>query len=387
MEIDLEHLISDIVILSNHLHRNQTPNNIKRNLNNLVSYAGMLENLSGYTVDLEQIFFDGRGAADLYNKFLSRKYDEFYKYINDNLSVICKMFYNYDNMMGSIPFQDYYVLRNFRKFTEKDFKDIILSYYASCSEDSYKKVKEFFEENRVLLVNNRNLSYSQYVSSPALESGYAICNYDICDTQSMTTLVHELGHMLDYKNLYVTQGKTYSVADDALLEVASVGREYDFLNYLIKNKIDPISARILINNLVIETFDGYEYSSLLDGYGNVIFMDEFDFNNKLSEDDGVSDEEYDEENYTYYINKEQFRLRLLYALGNYFAFHLYEIKKQNPKEYEKIFHNLISTRKECKSILESIDKLNIPLDDFLSSKMIEESIRSNSMELKKKFKY
>lgn len=387
MEIDLNHLISDVVTLSNHLHRNQTPNNVKRNLNNLVSYVEMLENLSGYTVDLNQIFFDGKSAVNLYNKFIDKKYDEFYKYINDNLSVILEMFYNYDNMMTNIPLQDYYAVRKFRKFNEKDFKDIILSYYSSCNEDSYKKVKKFFDENRILFVNDKNMSYSQYVSSSTLESGYALCNFDVYDTQSMATLVHELAHMLDYKNLYVTQGKTYSVADDALLEVASIGREYDFLNYLIQNKIDPISARILINNLVIETFDGYEYSSLLDGDGNVVFMDSSDFNDKVKNDDEQENEKYDEESYTYYINKEQFRLRLLYALGNYFAFHLYEIKKQNPKEYEKIFHNLISTRKECKSILESVDKLNIPLDEFLSSKMIEESIRNNSMELKKKFKY
>lgn len=389
MEIDLERLISDVVTLSNHVHMNQTPSGVKRNLTNLVSYVSMLENLSGYSIDLDRIFFDGEGAARTYNKFRDRKYDDFYKYVKDNLPFILDMFYNYDRMMNDIPFEDYYSVRNFRRFSEKDFKDIVLSYYASCSESTYKKVKQLFDEKRVLVATNSAYNFSQYISSPTLESGYILCNYDELDTQSMTALVHELGHMLDYMNLYVTQGKTYSVADDALLEVASVGREYDFLNYLIQHKIDPISARILINNLVIETFDGYEYSSLLDGSGNVVLMEKSDFAKKTSEEDNEpdSEEEYDEESYTYFIDKEQFRLRILYALGNYFAFHLYEIKKQNPKEYEKIFHNLISTRKECKSILESIDKLGISSELFLSSRMIDEPIRTNSMELRKKFKY
>lgn len=388
MQIDLERLISDVVTLSNHIHMNQTPSGVRRNLNNLISYVDMLENLSGYTIDLDRVFFDGKSAASTYNKFRDKKYDEFYKYVRDNLPVILEMFYNYDCMMKDIPFEDYYGVRNFRKYSEKDFKDIVLSYYASCGEDAYKKVKQFFDEKRISVSVLRAYDYSQYISSSALESGYILCGYDELSTQSMTALVHELGHMLDYMNLYVTQGKTYSVADDALLEVASVGREYDFLNYLIQNKIDPVSARILINNLVIETFDGYEYSSLLDGSENIVLLEKDEFASKEIEEDVVNSEEgYDEETYTYFIDKEQFRLRLLYALGNYFAFHLYEIKKQNPKEYEKIFHNLISTRKECKSILESVDSLGISSELFLSSKVIEEPIRTNSMELKKKFKY
>ena len=58
MEIDLERLISDVVTLSNHVHMNQTPSGVKRNLTNLVSYVSMLENLSGYSIDLDRIFFD-----------------------------------------------------------------------------------------------------------------------------------------------------------------------------------------------------------------------------------------------------------------------------------------------------------------------------------------
>ena len=42
MEIDLERLISDVVTLSNHVHMNQTPSGVKRNLTNLVSYVSML---------------------------------------------------------------------------------------------------------------------------------------------------------------------------------------------------------------------------------------------------------------------------------------------------------------------------------------------------------
>ncbi len=385
MEINTETLISDIVMLSNHLYRNQTPNEIKRNLGNLISYVDLLESISGYSVDLNQIFFDNGETVKIFNKFKEKKFEEFYKYIGDNLSFILEMFYNYDCMMKSIPFEDYYSVRNFRNFNEKDFKDIILSYYSSCSEDAYKKVKEFFDEGRVSVLDHCKSDYSQYISSAALGNGYVLCENNGFNTLSLAVLVHEFGHMLDYKNLYVTQGKTYSVADDALVEVASVGREYDFLNFLIQNKIDPVSARILINNFVIETFDGYEYSSLLRDNDNLVFMDETDFSSKFSEEE--VDEEIDGENYTYYVNREQFRLKLLYALGNYFSFHLYEIKKQNPKEYEKIFHNLISTRKECKSILESINKLGISSELFLSSKMIEESIRNNSMELRKKFKY
>ena len=210
MEIDLERLISDVVTLSNHVHMNQTPSGVKRNLTNLVSYVSMLENLSGYSIDLDRIFFDGEGAARTYNKFRDRKYDDFYKYVKDNLPFILDMFYNYDRMMNDIPFEDYYSVRNFRRFSEKDFKDIVLSYYASCSESAYKKVKQLFDEKRVSVATNSAYNFSQYISSPTLESGYILCNYDELDTQSMTALVHELGHMLDYMNLYVTQGKTYT---------------------------------------------------------------------------------------------------------------------------------------------------------------------------------
>ena len=85
MEIDLERLISDVVTLSNHVHMKQTPSGVKRNLTNLVSYVSMLENLSGYSIDLDRIFFDGEGATRTYNKFRDRKYDDFYKYVKDNL--------------------------------------------------------------------------------------------------------------------------------------------------------------------------------------------------------------------------------------------------------------------------------------------------------------
>ena len=54
--------------------------------------------------------------------------------------------------------------------------------------------------------------------------------------------------------------------------------------------------------------------------------------------------------------KHIIRNTLLYGLGFYFALHLNQIKKDNNKEFIKVFNNLITSRKELdlKQAIETI---------------------------------
>ena len=272
--------------------------------------------------------------------------------------------------MNEINFDVCPYYRNMKKYDEKTFKDIILSYFATYGNKEYEIVKKYFDENRI------EMSYEKcadddlaaaFALLTKLKSGYIISIHNNYNTWSMTDLVHELGHAIDAERFLFPQQKKVNVFSDMLCEIPSTTYEIGFLNYLLNNNIDE-SARIIKN---------YKHSLLADA------SDELNYIYSLTD----INSDYDGNLYDKDGNVYPFKDMLSYGLGYYFSYILNYIKDNNPEEFDKIFYNVISSRNEIIHLIDFAKIMGISEEEFLNCNLVKNDIIENQGMLKLKYPY
>ena len=126
----------------------------------------------------------------------------------------------------------------------------------------------------------------------------------------------------------------------------------DFSNYLIDKKIDPLGGRLLLQQ---------DYA-LIEDSKNIDMSDDADV-------------------------FEEFRSKIIYSIGSAFALNLVSLRKEDPKTFKKKLNDLLTSRKESYLIEDSLDKIGISVSEFVNGERINDDIKENVKELKKKFKY
>ena len=84
---------------------------------------------------------------------------------------------------------------------------------------------------------------------------------------------------------------------------------------------------------------------------------------------------------------EEFRSKIIYSIGSAFALNLVSLRKEDPKTFKKKLNDLLTSRKESYLIEDSLDKIGISVSEFVNGERINDDIKENVKELKKKFKY
>ena len=86
-------------------------------------------------------------------------------------------------------------------------------------------------------------------------------------------------------------------------------------------------------------------------------------------------------------NKWVSSCKIIYSIGSAFALNLVSLRKEDPKTFKKKLNDLLTSRKESYLIEDSLDKIGISVSEFVNGERINDDIKENVKELKKKFKY
>ena len=408
IKLDKELLISELGYMANEFAINNSKELIKKNFGGFFILNNVLGEIYGMKYPLDGIFADKKHLNELLKKMNSQKLREFVMNSAYNLDPLMKTLDNFSKIIDD-PENTVYPFA-FNNYSEKDFVDIILGYLSTYGNDTYNRVKKYFEEKRIEFdyneLDDEGIGgFYTYISH--INSGYVMMATDKYNTLTMTSLCHELGHAYDAEMLVFPQQKKMPSFTDIFLEVPSTTFEIGFDDYCIKNKIDDIGAKLLYITRVVQVC-GYhsllvsalkEKNAVVLDSGNlyaqkvdVVKKDEalLDENGQLllDADEYIIDRAYVDKNGDYYIEKYleyNYRDYVIYSIGYLFAMHLNEIRNSvSQKEYLKILNDITCLRKD-NNIENMVNYMGIDIDKFISCDLINKKIKERNLSLQKRF--
>ena len=95
------------------------------------------------------MFKDPKGAQRIIDKHQLAVFNQFVRFADKNQELLLKTFLSYKKMLDDIDYQSIPFYKCCKGYSEKDFKDIIFSYFNSYGEKYYKIVKKYFDEQRI----------------------------------------------------------------------------------------------------------------------------------------------------------------------------------------------------------------------------------------------
>ena len=364
-------LVYDLSMMRNIFADCPSRDNIKNDYSEFVSLNNMCAKLFYCKYDLNNLFKDPKGAQRIIDKHQLAVFNQFVRFADKNQELLLKTFLSYKKMLDDIDYQSIPFYKCCKSYSEKDFKDIIFSYFNSYGEKYYKIVKKYFDEQRIQMkmkLSDKELqeNFAGFFSSfVTLSSGYILSRYSCLNSCSLASLAHELGHAIDAETFIFPQQKTLPTLSDMLLEIPSTMFEVGLIDYLIKNEIDVDGGLVLYNDKSMFIDDTYDTLAKVYSLGDV----DMDFYGTTF----IDGEQYD------------FREDMLYGLGYYFAFCFDVLKEQmENKEFLKHFNDVMTMRKE--STLEEIIELSgVSYDDFVNSTLIRPKLEDRYVRTRKRF--
>lgn len=369
MEINKDRLCQELKKLRDYYKGNPKKDMIKSDYPKFVVLNNIFCTLTGFKFPEDNIFHNPEEISRMLNNDVIGACYRYCDMLDKYLETFFVLFENYCEELDNVEFCDVPFFSKIRKYSEKDFIDILLSYSATYGDKYYKLAKKYVDEGRIMMGLKTDEYTGMYVGTMYTDSGYIFNADNIFNSLTMNTLAHELGHAVDREMFIFPQRKKMTYYDDVFLEVPSAFFEFNFLNYLKKAHIDEDGADILINDLLLK---------ISEAYGSIFFV--------LEDESDAKFNDIDLQGNVVLSNgtKIEFRDTLLYGLGYYTALHMHTLCDGDYKKYMKEFYNFISSRKEA-GIEDSITNLGISFEDYLSSKMIAPIIEENALTLKKKY--
>lgn len=385
MNINEEQLKRDIAKLEHLLKRKYNKKNFVFEHIIVSTYDDILKKIACETTYVEDRIF----SEDVYKlikeieRGIVRNVCKFY---NTNKDIMIKGFDSFEKIFDDKEYISYLPPFRISSMSEKDFNDLLLSYFSIYGDKVYKIVKKYIDEGRIELSSSMLKSTTgTFIESCCLKNGYINVDkgrrYDIL---TLSALCHELGHAIDSETFLFPQSKRLISGEDILTEVPSCYFEISFLKYLIENNYYSKDAHVILADTYsmargmmqeFSTIDNLK-SFYVDHMGCVILP-----SGKYVDTDGKEIEDIDNCNCDIANITESMK----YSLGLYLAFNMNELSKGNREEYLKHLFNFTTSRKEG-SFEELVNMLNISRDEFESASLVKPTI-DKEMELVKKITY
>lgn len=368
LTIDLDRLRDDIFKMKKYFSKSPRADDIRNDYYNFLTLVMMYENITGEEIDTSNIFINPKKAKKILSYENERDNVRFRElleeYFSDIASVLLQFYVRSDgkNIMD-MPF--YSVMR---KYSKKDFTDIVLEYFSKYGLREEKIIKKYFAENRIQNGVYMDGGLGYLVNCVMNKSGYIVTSYKELDSFCQSIIVHELGHAIDDEVFAFPQYKKLGKCD-VLTEVPSTFFEIGFAFFLKDQNIDRDGSIIILNDIirrVMETAEGVK-----------LIINEQVKNGRVVLEDGG------------YVVIDDETLSLIdiitYGLSYYISFYLQCMLDGDYKGFMKRFYNFLTTRGEL-SLEEGIETLGINYDDFMMGDVIIPKVKENTIELKKRFK-
>lgn len=312
--------------------------------------------------DHDKDYEEYANIIDKYKKYYLQMSKNYLKILEDN---------NFFN-----PYYDYG-----KTYTDSKMKEVLLDFFNDEGVDKYKIVKSMFDDERVSISSLKNLDYVGFCSIFNSNIKPYVLVKGLQDKNTLTQLTgfaHEFGHAIEAHYILNRYNEFYKYKNLVFSEVSSMFYQLEFLRYMQRNRINIKDTTNAINDFhfFIKPFlEELEYSDTKE------ITEEGEKFISSSEDFYVNEEkdiirpfkkENDKDGLEYWLEFE-FYDPLIYGFGSYLAFHLSELKKQDPKEFNKAWNYYLSTR-TLMSYEEIFDLFGLDLDKFVSGELIKPTI-------------
>lgn len=387
MNINEEQLKRDIAKLEHLLMRKYDKKNYALEHVIAASYDDILKNIATETTFVEDRILSEsvyKRIAELERNIVKN----ICRFYNANKEIMVKGFNSFESIFDDKEYISYLPPFRISSMSEKEFNELLLSYFSIYGNRIYKIVKKYIDEERIELGSSLSKGNSGvFVESFCLKNGYiTIDKGRRFDILTLVTLCHELGHAIDSETFLFPQSKRLISSEDILTEVPSCFFEIGFLKYLIDCNYYSKDAHVILADSYsmargmmqeFQVINGLE-SFYVDHLGHVVNQ-----NGKYVDCEGNEIENIEEGNNFY--TAASIIDAMKYSLGLYLAINMNELCKENKEEYLKKLFNFTTSRKEG-DFIELINMLGISKDEFESASLVKSTI-DREMELVKKITY
>lgn len=250
-----------------------------------------------------------------------------------------------------------------------DYLESIESKVILSDQEMYDIMREFLEKknmDRYLddVVKNQRIFYGNssefYVGYMAYnvvsEIPHILINKDMDSVEFMTAIVHEVGHIKDYDELFnISDFKTVNdyYMKSIYTEVVSKQNEKEFLDFLIKNRIASKDACCMIEDY---------YLDITSHLGDLLILTNLDdpllkgekyrhLSNKEIIEKVVGKDTIEWIDEDYFIPQELDLFRSLsYGYGGVLATYFESLKKNDPDRYRYCYQNFLRQRADWFSV-------------------------------------
>lgn len=372
MEIDTVEVLEDIVKIKKHIMRNQK--SFHGVFHNIIDYQMMNDlftDLTGYTFTDDGTIF----KEDEYHDFMIKKNTkilrDYYWYVMGQKEFLDTCAKNYLSYLNEINACEIKFFNNQNTFSEEEAKEILLDYYSNFDEQTYRIVKNMFDESRISVKRSQYNTGGVYYGSTLLEKSYLCVFKDRINTLYLSYLAHELGHAVEREKFLFPQKKKLDFKDSIGLEIPSSFYEMCFLDYLIKNNI-AVSDTIINRNLSLQN-----QASYLNGLSK--FFDISDNNVNIGKDGEIYRLREDGTLVKYDLQKST-----MYGIGMYLSHVFCEEYKQDKNTFIKDFNTFLCNRKEL-DFEENLNSIGYDTQSIKSLEPIKTRIKSISDSAKERY--
>ena len=319
----------------------------------------------------------------LYERSYDKDYLELKEFILNYKEYYLQIAKNYLKMQeaNDIYFTPSYPDKFCRKtYTDEEVKEILLDFFNEQGTDKYKIVKTIFDEERVETAELGIGGFCSIFFSDIMPYVAINKKKEKLTLLEVFDLAHEFGHAIEAVKMQNRYNEFHKNKNLVLIEVSSRFYELEFLRYLQKNRINVKDANNLLTSHYICAYS-YLYELLysdsneiyLNGEKYILSSDGF----RMTEDRNLerlfakeSDEQIN------YVVEFPFYKPLIYGLGSYASLHLSELKKHDPKEFNKAWEYYLTSRTLI-SYKEIIDLFGLDVNKFISGEMIDSIVKKD----------
>ncbi|MBQ4263200.1 MAG: hypothetical protein IJB83_03010 [Bacilli bacterium] len=307
-------------------------------------------------------------TKEMQNKISNYEYkmtDRFLQYSKTQLDFWGECFSSYDRIVEENDLFKIYDYSPRRTFYKDEVIEIVTSFYNEFG--YYDLVNDFFNRNCIvddLILGDNALGYTHVLKS--LEKYYISLDEMDKGIPYLYVLVHEFGHVLDYK-LY-NHNTYFDFKTSYMQEVAPIFFQIMFIDYLKRNKIASIEADLLLCNDILVNYDNIGIFEICNNF-------EIESMNKNGDVicDGAEGVKY----------KFAFYDTLIYILGFYYAFHLKYLYYNDKNNFNSVFSYFMKNKGEVSSE-ELSNGFCFGKGIFESGVLIEDYIKEPFINLRKK---
>lgn len=396
MKINEERLTQETKRLEQILGRKQFKRGYENEFQNIAAYDQILYSIGANpTYASEKVFTTQQ--IEYINRMMDRGIHEVCDFYNQHREVVQNGLQSFEKALRSDNVLEMTPTYQLQNISFKTFKELLFEYYSQYGNQIYKIIKKYVDEGRIELGDSLDPSASGvYFGSNLTKSGYiTIHKNKKLSLYTLSVLVHELGHAIDFETLHYPQQKNINLFSDSLIEVPSYHFEIGFLDFLIKNNIHPNDAHALMTSLYQElSYFGKAYDALFNmddffiedgGYVTNLDGQFIDYEgNPIMEEEHEEDEDCDCcESKTRKMDATEV---LKYGLGMYIATQTNELASQDREAYIKDLLRFTTMRKES-SFIESLERLGISQEQFESASIIEPRVKDELTLTRKMWKF